>query len=201
MDIRKLSKNDIENIYLNQMKQDFPPEEIRPWSMFERSFSLGFYTGYGLYDKEKLLSYATFTFSENNNTILLDFYAVDSSLRGKGIGGKFLKELSDKLENKIILLEAENPEFAKNDEDLNIRRRRIEFYKRSGAFLSGITSKVFEADFSIMYLSKDGEKSDSEIYSLINEIYKAMFEENVLNNHVQVFKKWKQTEFFSFSGN
>ena len=95
MEIRELNKADIEFIYKNRMENDFPPEEIRPWDMFERSFSMGLYTGYGLYENEKLLSYATFTFSNNNDTILLDYYAVDSSLRGKGIGANFLSELSE----------------------------------------------------------------------------------------------------------
>lgn len=188
MEIRELKKSDIKFIYETRMENDFPPEEIRPWNMFERSFSLGLYTGYGLFEGEKLLSYATFTFSENKNTILLDYYAVDSSLRGKGIGGKFLGELSKKLCDKLILLEVENPKFSKDSQDLSIRTRRIGFYQRCGAHLSNVTSKVFEADFAIMYISNDGEKTDNKIYCSIKEIYNSMFTEEILNKYVTVFQ-------------
>ncbi|OUP76715.1 hypothetical protein B5F08_10200 [Anaeromassilibacillus sp. An172] len=189
MEIRELNKADIEFIYKNRMENDFPPEEIRPWDMFERSFSMGLYTGYGLYENEKLLSYATFTFSNNNDTILLDYYAVDSSLRGKGIGANFLSELSKKLQDKLILLEVENPKFSKNDDDLSVRTRRINFYKRCGAYLSNTTSKVFEADFAIMYISRKGEKSDGEIASAIKEIYRSMFTKEILEKYVTVYEK------------
>lgn len=189
MEIKELKKTDIEAIYRSRMQLDFPPEEIRPWDMFERSFSLNFYKGYGLYDSGKLLSYAFFTFSGSSGTILLDYFAVDSSLRGKGIGGKFLAQLSEMLVNKLVILEVENPAFAKNPLDFSLRTRRINFYKRCGACLSGITSKVFEADFAIMYISKTGEKNDSEIYSAVKEIYSAMFTEEILEKHINVYEK------------
>lgn len=189
MEIKKLNRQEIESIYYNQMQIDFPPEEIRPWAMFLRSFSMGLYTGYGLFDGEKLLSYATFTFAKDNGgAILLDYYAVDASLRGKGIGREFLTQLSKMLNDiSLILLEVENPSFAKNSQDLSLRTRRIGFYERCGAVLSPITSKVFDADFSIMYLSKEGEKSRNEIISALRGIYSAMFEKDILDKHIKIF--------------
>lgn len=189
MEIKELKKSDIEAVYHSRMKSDFPPEEIRPWEMFERSFSMGLYKGYGLYENGKLLSYAAFTFSLSRETVLLDYFAVDSSLRGKGIGGNFLSELSEIFKNKLLLLEVENPRFANDSGDLSVRTRRINFYKRCGAYLSDITTKVFEADFAVMYFSKEGEKSGEEIRSAVKEIYSAMFTEEILEKHVKVYEK------------
>lgn len=192
MEIKELDQQEIEAIYKNQMQRDFPLEEIRPWNMFLRSFSCGLYLGYGLFENGELLSYATFTFSsKNSSAILLDYYAVSPSMRGKGIGQRFLTALAQMLDEtkniSLILLEVENPEFSKNSEDLSVRRRRIEFYKRCGACLSNINSKVFEADFSIMYISKYGEKSDSQIYKALDEIYSSMFEKDLLKKYVCIF--------------
>ena len=86
-------------------------------------------------------------------------------------------------------MEVENPKFSKNDDDLSIRTRRINFYKRCDAYLSNITSKVFEADFTIMYISRKGEKSDSEIASAIKEIYRSMFTKEILEKYVTVYEK------------
>lgn len=190
MEIKKLSHQEIKEIYYNQMQKDFPPEEIRPWDMFLRSFSSGLYIGYGLFENGKLLSYATFTFSDKlKNTILLDYYAVDQSLRGKGIGRDFLSRLIKQLDGtELILLEVENPSFSKSPEQLSVRTRRISFYKKCGANLSQITSKIFEADFAIMYISKDGkEKTDSEVQSALKEIYSSMFEKSILEKHIFIY--------------
>ena len=60
---------------------------------------------------------------------------MDSALRGRGIGQKFLRGLrrfSQELDAPFVLVEVESVESARTQEEAETRRRRIRFYERCG---------------------------------------------------------------------
>ena len=60
MELLTLNESEIENVYLSRMKQDFPPDELKPLDTIFRALRCGQYRCIGLSDGEKLLGYAYF---------------------------------------------------------------------------------------------------------------------------------------------
>ncbi len=143
-----LNTEEIKSIYNKYMVKDFPPDELKPLSSMMNMLSRGIYACYGLYDNENLLAYAYLTVLDD--FVLVDYLAVISRHRGSGIGTKLLSELKKILREKTVIIECENPDFATDDTDKITKLRRIEFYKRSGYVLSGITSRLFDVEYVIL---------------------------------------------------
>lgn len=171
LETKKLSNEELKQIYDRNLPADFPKNEIRPWWSFQQCIEKGIYFGYGLYG-EKLLSYALFVAPETGSSVLLDFYAVDSLLRGKGIGQSFLAEIARRSkEYDGIILEVEDPDKAKDDAELSIRKRRIAFYQRCGAYVTGVATKVLGVNFRVMYLPVKGKIDEDTLVSELGNIY------------------------------
>lgn len=127
MILTKLKKQNFDRLF-ELMQEAFPPEEYRPK---EKQYAILDDENYFVAvaeDEEKIIAFLAiwrldgFDFAEH--------FAVDKTLRGKGIGGEFLREYLKKSERPLVL-EVENAE----DE---ISKRRISFYQRNGLSLSDI---------------------------------------------------------------
>ena len=143
-----LNTEEIKTIYNKYMVKDFPPDELKPLSSMMDMLSRGIYACYGLYEGENLLAYAYLTILDD--FVLVDYLAVVSQHRGSGVGTKLLSELKGILKGKTIIIECENPDFATDPQDKTTKLRRIEFYKRSGFVLSGVSSRLFNVEYVIL---------------------------------------------------
>ena len=143
-----LNSEEIKAIYNKYMVKDFPPDELKPLSSMMDMLRRGIYDCYGLYEEENLLAYAYLTVLDD--FVLVDYLAVVPELRGSGIGTKLLTELKKILKEKTIIIECENPDFATDLQDKTTKIRRIEFYKRSGFVLSGVSSRLFDVEYVIL---------------------------------------------------
>jgi hypothetical protein len=74
--------------------------------------------------------------------------------RGQGIGTAFLRALSARYAHKqALIVEVERLELAKTAKDLELRRRRINFYKKAGFLLiKGIDYSVWDVRMNLMAL-------------------------------------------------
>lgn len=112
--------------------------------------------------------------------MLIVYFAVLKKYRGQGIGQKFLKELKEKYkENDVIILEVENPERAKNNEEKEICQKRIKFYEKLNfKIIENLQYILYNVDYKIMELP-------------LNEKYKYEFEsfKNVMKNKFYSFIK------------
>ncbi len=143
-----LKLEEIKAIYNKYMVKDFPPDELKPLSSILDMLRRNIYACYGLFEGEILLAYAYLTVLDD--FVLVDYLAVVPENRGNGIGTKLLSELKGILKDKTVIIECENPDFATNTQDKTTKLRRIEFYKRSGFTLSGITSRLFDVEYVIL---------------------------------------------------
>lgn len=178
MTYKKLDENQIKSIYDSLMPVDFPKKEIRSWNSINNLIKSKNYVGYGFYDNktEALLAYALFVEGKGLDAVLLDYFAVNSKCRGCGIGSQALETIKNIFcGRKTLLLEVENPEKAENEQDFLMQNRRIEFYLRSKISKSSIKSKVFGADFNVMYFNQKAIIDDKHIFKMIDEIYGVMF--------------------------
>ena len=119
------------------------------------------------------------------NIYFLEYLAIAQKMQSKGIGGKLLRYIAENLfyqeRAKGILLEVEPAENVSEAEQ-NIRRRRIEFYRRHGAYIVSQTPSYRvpnlagsgTLDLKLMYLPLDKTCeliSESELRNCIVSIF------------------------------
>lgn len=125
MELCLLNRASFAGVY-RLMEESFPPDEIRPCREQQALLDDPRYGLYGLQDADGSIQgvMAVWQFSEFT---FLEHFAVAPQLRNQGVGSAMLHALA-RLTQKEICLEAEPPE-------TDLKRRRVEFYKRNGFLL------------------------------------------------------------------
>ena len=129
MELIELSKEERLDVYKNHMTKDFHASEVKPLDMIEDLVAKGNYAGYGFYEEDIFVGYAFFTKTNRAENLIIDYLAVCSGHRSKGLGTKFIKTLNNKFKYKYtsLIAEVENPDFTDDQEEKKIRERRISF--------------------------------------------------------------------------
>ena len=116
---RLLTGPELTEVYLNEMRRDFPAGELKPLSMILTSEAEG-------------TAYLLMVRPEGCRVSQLDYFAVVPAYRAHGIGAQLLAQLpAQEGDAEAILIEAEMPEKA---EDAAMAVRRLGFYARCGAW-------------------------------------------------------------------
>lgn len=108
------------------MQKSFPIDEYRPVQEQQKLLQNQNYRIYTVHDTDKTTVRAFLAVWQFFDFTYFEHFAVDTALRGQGMGSMILKEAS-RLFDRQICLEAELP-------DTEIAKRRIEFYRRNGYF-------------------------------------------------------------------
>ena len=187
MKARLLSLTECEQIYKERMVKDFPADELKPLASIVRMVQEGFYKTWGFYENDSLAAYAFLCDDTEAHFSLLDYYAVNASLRGRGYGQEALSLLRKQYENYAgLIIESENPDFAKDEEDGNIRKRRIHFYEKCGLTVSGVRGRAFGVEYKILYAACNEIASDEAIQKALAEIYRRMLPEEIYEKEVVI---------------
>ena len=56
---KKLTADELTRVYLDEMRRDFPPSELKPLSMILNSEAVGMAHTWGVFEGETLVSYLT----------------------------------------------------------------------------------------------------------------------------------------------
>ena len=173
LEIRLLNKVERKNIFYQHMKQDFPENELRPLHMIEALVEKGNYYTYGIFEEEKLIAYAYFWEEQEKEILLFDYFAIIPELRNQGYGKEAMRAILKVCKNKKgVILEAENPECAETDQEREIRKRRIKFYKRCGLCMSDVKILLFGVEYRMMYYNSTDRDIQNEIVSVMQNLYK-----------------------------
>lgn len=179
--IKLLSLEEAGTVYAGHMHRDFPPSEIKPFSMIEDLWKKGLYRCYGFYEKadDKLRAYA-FTMTDTDvNMLLLDYFAVCKEARGKGYGSAALALLKENcLEWDGIIVEVEDDDTTDDTEEKQLRRRRIAFYERNGVRMTAARSFAFGVDYKLMTVILGNERAEERVGEKLASVYKKMLSEN-----------------------
>ena len=109
MKLSSLNEKQIETIYRERMKIDFPPNELKPLSMIYDAIERGIYECLGLMDGTDIVGYAYLI--RKGDDYLIDYLAVCPDRRNAGLGSEMLRLLGEYLaEADSIIGEVENPE-------------------------------------------------------------------------------------------
>lgn len=153
---RLLTPGELTDVYLQEMRRDFPAGELKPLSMILTSEAEGLAHTWGVFDGETLAAYLLMVRPEGSAISQLDYFAVVPAYRAGGLGAKLLAALPEyEAGAQAIIIEAEVPEKA---EDEAMAVRRLGFYARCGAKDTGWTEHLFDAWFRVLVLPCCGGK-------------------------------------------
>ena len=184
---RLLTAEELTNVYLNEMRRDFPAGELKPLSMILNSEAAGTAHTWGVYEDDALVAYLLMVRPVGCEVSQLDYFAVLPQYRAGGIGAVLLAALPDHEKgSQAILIEAECPEKA---EDEAMAVRRLGFYARCGARDTGYYEHLFDAWFRILVLPCPGapELSDKDALDALVSCYKRTISESQWRKYVQFY--------------
>ena len=143
MELLQLTDQQIRTIYLERIKNDFAPDEVKSLSRIRKALKEGHYACYGAFEGGQILAYAFLVI--NGRYALVDYFAVREDLRGQGTGSAVLQQMITGLMRSFdcVLLESEDPDAAESEAEKDIRERRLRFYLQNGLTDTGITAVVF----------------------------------------------------------
>ena len=133
---RLLTAEELTNVYLNEMRRDFPAGELKPLSMILNSEAAGTAHTWGVYEDDALVAYLLMVRPVGCEVSQLDYFAVLPQYRAGGIGAVLLAALPDQA----------------------MAVRRLGFYARCGAKDTGWTEHLFDAWFRVLVLPCCGGK-------------------------------------------
>jgi len=186
MRIRKLTEQaEIARIYDEKMKQDFPPNELKPFSSILRAWEGRKYYCYVLETDVEILGYAYF--ARNGCSYLLDYLAIAGEHRDQGLGTVFLSQLADCFQaTDCILVEAEDPDAAQNQQNAELRERRLNFYRKCGYRLTDVKTSVFGADYRILEAPTGKAHTAEETAKIYAEIYRTILPDRFYRSEFRI---------------
>lgn len=188
MTLKLCDRQEIEQLYNTYLVQDFPKNELKPLERMLTLMDKNLYFVYALYDaEENMLAYAFFSGAYGCEYVLLDYFAVAADKRGKGIGSQMLTLLKEELGKNYagVILEAENPDYAENAKDFDIRTRRFQFYLNNGFSSTKMLCRLFGVEFRLFVYAKKQPSTLSLAYAAV-DLYKALIEKKDLKGNISL---------------
>ncbi len=181
--IKQLTKDELIHLYANIAIHHFPKDEYKPVSAVERLYDQNIYSAYGLFEQDSLVGYALFVDMPDNDSLLLDYFAILEEYRSQGVGSIFLTQLRDAFPNrKGIFIESEDPDFAHDEADKKVRKKRLSFYEKNNAELTPFLSTLFGVHYRVFYVAFAGPQSNEKLFADLRRIYDTMFLEKYASN-------------------
>ena len=185
---KKLTADELTRVYLDEMRRDFPPSELKPLSMILNSEAAGMAHTWGVFEGDRLVSYLLMVRPIGCEVSQLDYFSVLPAYRNSGVGAKLLAALPAHEEGaKAIIIESECPEKA-DDEAMAVRR--LGFYARCGAEDTGWTEHLFDAWFRVLVLPCLGGKvcSPEEAVQQLADCYRRTMGEDQWQKYVTFYR-------------
>lgn len=186
----RLEAGEIAQVYENHMKRDFPESELKPLAAIMYMIDRGIYDCLGFFRDGEMRAYIFSVIDRERGFVLLDYLAVCEGGRGKGQGSLCIGHLqSFYREKKGLLLECESIESAENNEESDIRRRRIRFYEKNGCISTGVKALVFGVEYEILYLPLSQQQTDGALE--MEHLYRTMLPDPVYEKRVRIWRDKK----------
>ena len=164
MKLNLLNKEELTNLYKDEMMFDFPRAELKPLRAMLRLMDMGQYDPLLVTDDQGVaLGYAMIWLPRARNGALLEYLGV---LRGGQLFGEAEAPTSD------------DP--AEND----LRRRRIAFYERNGFRVLDYECALFGVHFNCLYLGP--ETDDRKVEALHCSVYADYFSPEHMARYIQL---------------
>lgn len=182
MKLNLLNKEELTNLYKDEMMFDFPRAELKPLRAMLRLMDMGQYDPLLVTDDQGVaLGYAMIWLPRARNGALLEYLGVLRGKRNGGLGSQVLLLLAARYGQ--LFGEAEAPtsdDPAEND----LRRRRIAFYERNGFRVLDYECALFGVHFNCLYLGP--ETDDRKVEALHRSVYADYFSPEHMARYIQL---------------
>lgn len=154
-------------------RQAFPRYERKPFAIIRSMYKKG---NTDIWHFEKEGKFSGFVFTVNReNAILIDYLAVTSNSRGKGIGSEIIAQMRNHYTPKGIFVEIESV-FAKCD-NVEERLRRKEFYLKNGMIPMKVMVVLFGVEMELLGI--DCKLNFDEYFEFYHDVYGGMADKHV----------------------
>ena len=155
MTLRELDLTELRRLHETELHEAFPPEELKPCAAMETLVRAGVYHPMGAWEGDTLVGYAILWESPGSRYVLIDYLGVTASRRNRGLGGKILGRLRETFRDwDGIIVESEAPDGGEQDA---LRRRRMDFYRRSGFTFLDYDCILFGVHYAVCLCSPNGK--------------------------------------------
>lgn len=170
--IRHMYLTEVKDIY-ERITRDFAEGEYPPYEKLHVQLENDVQKGWVFVRDGRDCAYAICTGGTENNFVLISFFAVYEGYRKSGIGTAFLEKLKELYSNADgIIVEVEKVEAALHEEDVFIREKRLEFYKKAGfSLVPGIEYSIWDVPMHLMVLPCKTAEYYRNIGSIIYDLY------------------------------
>lgn len=186
--LRKIKFKEFKKLYRKHIIRDFPKNERPNLERFRKRILENKEEVYIFEEEDAEKGYTLIVKLENY--IFVDFLATYKESRGQGIGTKILKELKEKYPDCNIILEVEDPEFARDEKEKTIREKRIKFYEKSNfKIIKELQIKYSDlVIFKLMIFSVKAQNIE-EIHDKMKKIYNKVLNKKILKK-IEVKEIW-----------
>ena len=181
MELKLLTREQLRTVYASDLARAFPPEELKPLEMMETLRSQDRYQPFGLFSGGDVAGECLLWLGQPG-WALLDYLCVPPDRRNGGLGGTLLQMMLAAEPGRTVFLEAEDPAGA---EDPVMARRRLGFYRRSGARTAPFQTEVFGVPYRLLYWA-DKPVSDRELMERYDGVYRGAFSAKIFQTYIRV---------------
>ncbi len=204
IEVKKVSLLTAREIYETYLKADFPPEEVKPFSVIEKMWGRDSYYVYAFYEDtaeaamgmagngtDTLCAYAFLLADNQQRTLLLDYFAVCQSKRGEGYGSRALLLLCEACADwNALIIEVEDDEMTDISEQTRMtRKRRISFYRTAGCVMTTVRSLLWDVNYRIMVMPLRDEQAEKCAEEKLCALYQGMYNERELQKHFAILSR------------
>ena len=181
MELRIPSPEQLRTVYDRDLKEAFPPEELKALRSIEQIWAEGWYRPWCLFDGDSIVGEA-FLWLGHPGWALLDYLCVSAGSRNSGLGSVLLQKLREAEADTVIFGESEAPEGAPDPE---LAERRLGFYARNGLRTAGYDTEMFGVHYKTLYLAA-GEVNETELMREHRFVYENTFAEDKFHKYVRI---------------
>lgn len=185
MYLKTMTPEELRRAYETDLKEAFPPAELKPLRAMEAMREKGIYDPLCLMDGAgEVQGYILLWKHEDGRYILVDYLCVPAGRRNSGTGGKLLRMVRDHYPKDTVFIgESEAPSGDPEADGLILRR--LGFYARNGAVTLGYDNALFGVHFKTICWA-DPMPDEAEIMRKHQEIYLRQFGREKYDAYIQI---------------
>ena len=185
MHLKIMTPEELKKVYETDLKEAFPPAELKPLWAIEAMREKGVYDPLCLTDEAgETLGYILLWKHADGRHILIDSLCVPAGRRNGGIGGKLLQAAIDYYpQNTVFIGESEAPTGDPAADEMILRR--LGFYARNGAKTLQYDNALFGVHYKTICWAYPMPE-EAEIMRKHQEIYLQQFGQEKYDRYIQI---------------
>ena len=92
MTLRDLTLQELHHLHRHELREAFPPEELKPFAAMKKLYRAGVYHPVGAWEGETLVGYALLWEAPQRKYVLIDYLGVTAARRNGGLGAELLRK-------------------------------------------------------------------------------------------------------------